>query len=83
MGNPPGGRALRGQVVGGVYALALTSFYLFPFLLAGAFDESGESRSNHPWAAAVVFAVTGALFMLIALVIARRRREAVPGAELL
>lgn len=66
-----------------VYALAITSFYLFPFLLAGAFDESGQSRSNHAWAAGVVFAVTGALFVLIALVIARRRREAVPGAELL
>ena len=66
-----------------MYALALTSFYLFPFLLAGAFDESGESRSNHPWAAAVVFALTGALFVLIGLVLARRRREGVPAAELL
>jgi hypothetical protein len=66
-----------------VLALSLTSFYLFPFLLADAFDETGEGRSNHPWASALIFAVTGALFVLIGLLIARRRREAVPGAELL
>ena len=66
-----------------VYALAYASFYLFPFLLAGAFDESRDSRSGHPWAPAVVFAITGALFLLIGLVIARRRRSAVAGAEVL
>lgn len=66
-----------------VLALSFTAFYLFPFLLAAAFDETATNPADHPWAAALVFALTGWLFLLIALVLARRRREAVPGAELL
>ena len=52
-------------------------------MLAAAFDETGESRSNHPWASALVFAVTGAMFILIAIAIAHRQRGAVPGADVL
>lgn len=59
------------------------AFYLFPFLIGAAFDETSGSRSDHAWAAALVFGLTGLVFVAIALVIARRRREAVPGAELL
>jgi hypothetical protein len=66
-----------------VYAFSLSAFYLFPFVLADAFDESGDARANHPWAVALVFAVTGALFVLIALAIVSRRREAVSGADVL
>jgi hypothetical protein len=66
-----------------VLAITFAAFYLFPFLLAEAFDETGEGRADHPWAAALVFALTGALFVLIGFVIARRRRQAVAGAELL
>jgi hypothetical protein len=66
-----------------IYTFSLSAFYFFPFVLADAFDDSGESRASHPWAAALVFALAGALFVLIALAIARRRREAVPGAGVL
>jgi hypothetical protein len=59
------------------------AFYFFPFLIAESFNATGESRSNHPWASALVFALTGIVFVLIALTIARRRRDAVPGAELI
>jgi hypothetical protein len=59
------------------------AFYFFPFLIAEAFSSTGGSRSDHPWASGLVFALTGTVFVLIALAIARRRREAVPGAELL
>jgi LPXTG-motif cell wall-anchored protein len=63
-----------------VFVLAFATFYLFPLLIAEAFDES---HRNHPRAAALVFAITGLVFVAIGLLIARRRREAVPGAELL
>ena len=66
-----------------VIALTFAAFYLFPFLIAQAFDETDESHRNHPWAAALVFAITGLVFVAIGLLIAHRRREAVPGAELL
>ncbi len=57
-------------------ALAFAAFYLFPFVLAEAFDQSYEERATHPWASALVFAVTGAVFIAIGLLLARRRREA-------
>jgi hypothetical protein len=57
-------------------------FYLFPFALIDAFDETG-SRTVHPWAASVAFGVVGAFFVAIGLLLAHRRREAVAGAELL
>jgi hypothetical protein len=57
--------------------LAFAAFYLFPFVLAESFDESYEQRASHPWASALVFAVTGLVFIAIGLLLARRRREAV------
>jgi hypothetical protein len=53
------------------------AFYLFPFVLAESFDESYEQRATHPWASALVFALAGAVFVGIGLLLARRRREAV------
>jgi hypothetical protein len=58
------------------------AFYFFPFLIAESFSATGESRSN-PWASGVVLALTGVVFVVIALAIARRRRAAVPGADVL
>jgi hypothetical protein len=57
--------------------LAFAAFYLFPFVLADAFDESYEQRATHPWASALVFAVTGLVFIGIGLLLAHRRLEAV------
>lgn len=59
----------------GVYVLS--AFYLFPFVFADVFDESGQ-RSGHAWAGPLVFAATGALFVGLGLLIARRRRAAEP-----
>jgi hypothetical protein len=57
-------------------ALAFGAFYLFPFVLAEAFNASGGPRATHPWASPLVFAITGAVFIAIGLLLARRRREA-------
>jgi hypothetical protein len=55
-------------------------FFVFPFFVA--FDEGG-GENEHDWAAPLIFALTGLVFVLIGLWLARRRREAIPGAELL
>jgi hypothetical protein len=55
-------------------------FYLTPFVFSG---YDGDERQGHEWAGPVVFAVTGLVFIGIALFIARRRRDAIPAAELL
>ncbi len=55
---------------------------LFPFLLVDAFGNTSFGRDTHPWAAALSFAGIAVVFMLIGLLLARRRRTA-PGAELL
>jgi hypothetical protein len=47
-------------------------FYLFPFVLASAFGETGP-RTAHPWASALVFALTGAIFVAVGQLIATRR----------
>ena len=57
-------------------------FYLFPFLLVDAFGNTSFGRDTQPWAAALSFAGIAVVFMLIGLLLARRRRTA-PGAELL
>jgi hypothetical protein len=58
-------------------------FYLFPFALLDAFGGHSSSASPHPWAAPVTFLVVGTVLLALGLVIARRRRAAIPGAELL
>jgi hypothetical protein len=57
--------------------LAFAAFYLFPFVLIDAYSEGFEERAMHPWASALVFALTGLVFIAIGLLLARRRREAV------
>jgi hypothetical protein len=58
-------------------------FYLFPFVLIDAFGTSSFGGDRHPWAAALSFAGIAVVFILIGLLLARRRRAAIPGAELL
>jgi hypothetical protein len=58
-------------------------FYLFPFLLVDAFGNTSFGRDTHPWAAALSFAGIAVVFILIGLLLARRRRTAIPGADLL
>jgi hypothetical protein len=58
-------------------------FYLFPFVLIDAFGGSSFGGDRHPWAAALSFAGIAVVFILIGLLLARRRRAAIPGAELL
>lgn len=57
------------------------TYFLFPFF--GYSDFFEEEQKSHQWAAAFSYAVLGLIFIAIALVIARRRREAIAGAELL
>jgi hypothetical protein len=62
---------------------AFFSFY-FSFPLFLAFDEDTFSGPHaHDWLGPLVYALTGLLFIGIALWLARRRREAIAGAELL
>jgi hypothetical protein len=56
---------------------AFTAFFLFPFVLIDAYTEDFEQRAMHPWASALVFALTGLVFIAIGLLLAHRRREAV------
>jgi MFS family permease len=55
-------------------------FYLFPFVFS--FDEFGRPHA-HPWVGPLLFAALGVLFFALALLIARRRRDVIPAAELL
>ena len=55
------------------------AFYLFPFTSESFLDEPG----SRTWPGPLVFAVTGLLFIGIALWMARRRRDTIPSAELL
>jgi hypothetical protein len=57
-------------------------FLLFPFVAFSGFDGQ-EERHEHQWLGPFVFVVAGTVFIGIALWLARRRREAMPGAELL
>jgi hypothetical protein len=58
-------------------------FYLFPFLLVDAFGNTSFGRETHPWAAALSFAGIAVVFILIGLLLARRRQATIPGADLL
>lgn len=58
-------------------------FYLFPFVLIDAFGNTSFDRDTHPWAAALSFVGLAVVFIAIGLLLARRRRDAIPGAELL
>jgi len=53
-------------------------FYVFPFS-----DPFDEGYSGRKWIGPLVFTLTGAVFIGIALLLARRRRDGVPAAELL
>jgi LPXTG-motif cell wall-anchored protein len=57
------------------------AFYLFPFVFE--FDGDYSESNRHPWLGPLVFAALGAVFLGIALFLARRRRDAIPAAELL
>jgi len=54
-------------------------FPFFPFQ-AGSFDEEPAA---HEWAGALVFIAAGLVFVAIALLLAQRRRDTVPAAELI
>ncbi len=60
-------------------------FFFFPFPLfpfqQPTFEEDG-STGRHEWAGPLVYAAAGLVFMVLALLLARRRRGAVPAAEL-
>ena len=60
-------------------------FYLFPFTLLDAIGDEGSPTepTAHPWAASLTFLAAAMLLMGLGLVIARRRRGTIPGAELL
>jgi hypothetical protein len=58
-----------------------TVFYLFPFVFSS--DSSFGETHEHQWLGPIIFAALGALFFVIAVALARRRRETIPGAELI
>jgi hypothetical protein len=55
-------------------------FYVFPFVIS--LDGFGGEH-EHEWAGPLTFAVTGLVFIGIALYLARRRRDTIPSAEAL
>jgi hypothetical protein len=57
--------------------------FYFPFRFVFGFETTGNDEDRHPWAAPFTFAVVGFVFIGIALYLARRRRDAIPAAELL
>ncbi|MEO8291421.1 MAG: hypothetical protein ABI649_10560, partial [Gaiellaceae bacterium] len=55
--------------------------YLFPFVFS---FEGGYSESHrHEWLGPLIFAALGVVFLGLALLLARRRRDTIPAAELL
>jgi hypothetical protein len=58
-----------------------TVFYLFTFVFSS--DSSFGETHEHQWLGPIIFAALGALFFVIAVALARRRRETIPGAELI
>ena len=64
-----------------VTAASFPFFLSFPFFFA--VDELSFGQHAHDWIGPLIYALTGAFFIAIALWLARRRREAIAGAELL
>jgi hypothetical protein len=60
-------------------SIYLGLIYLFPF----NYDEAYGEVHKHQWIGPLLFGVTGIVFIGIALLLARRRRDAIPAAELL
>ena len=60
------------------FAFFPVGFFFFPFF---GFSSSGPS-DQHTWEAPLVYAVLGLVFIVIAQLLARRRRGAIPAAEL-
>lgn len=56
-------------------------FFGFPFFIA--FGDESFGQHSHGWIGPLIYAFTGFVFIAIALWLARRRREAIAGAELL
>jgi hypothetical protein len=86
-----GDRLVRSSwVVLGAFGFLLAANYFadkwsdsssFPFAFVFGFDGSGSD--GRPWAGPLTFAIVGLFFIGIALFLARRRRDAIPAAELL
>jgi len=64
-----------------VTAALLPFFFTFPLFLA--FDEDSFGEHVHNWIGPLIYALTGAFLIAIALWLSHRRRETVAGAELL
>jgi hypothetical protein len=60
------------------FAFFPVGLFFFPFF---GFSSRGPS-DQHTWAAPLVYAVLGLVFIVIAQLLARRRRGAIPAAEL-
>jgi hypothetical protein len=86
-----GDRLVRSSwVVLGAFGFLLAASYvadkwsdssLFPFAFVFGFDGSGND--GRPWAGPLTFAIVGLFFIGLALFLTRRRRDAIPAAELL
>jgi hypothetical protein len=63
----------------GVFSYFPLGLVLFPFLGFGGFEQ----RHQRPWLAALSYANLGLVFIAIAQLLARRRRDGIQGAELL
>ena len=61
----------------------IIAFFGFAFPVFIAFDEDSFGDHAHDWIGPLIYALTGAFFIGVAYWLARRRREATPGAELL
>jgi hypothetical protein len=63
----------------GVFTYFPLGLVLFPFLGFGGFEQ----RHQRPWLAALSYVILGLVFIAIAQLLARRRHDAIPAAELL
>jgi MFS family permease len=62
-----------------LFAFFPLGFFFFPFFGFGDSDQNQQ----HRWAAPLSYAALGLVFIMLAQLIARRRREAIPGADVL